>query len=80
MIKIGGYDTRIIFYGEDTDIAKRIRSVGKVKWTFKLPMYTSGRRLKEQGILFSGATYAINYLWPILFSKPFSHTYKDIRE
>jgi glycosyltransferase involved in cell wall biosynthesis len=80
MIKIGGYDTRIIFYGEDTDIAKRIRSVGKVKWTFKLPMYTSGRRLKKQGILFSGATYAINYLWPILFSKPFSHTYKDIRE
>ncbi len=80
MEKIGGYDTSISFYGEDTDIAKRIRAVGKVRFTFVLPMYTSGRRLREEGICKTGLTYAINYIWPILFSKPFTKTYRDIRE
>jgi glycosyltransferase involved in cell wall biosynthesis len=80
MQNIGGYDTRISFYGEDTDIAKRIRKVGKVRWTFALPMFTSGRRLRDEGIFKTGLTYAVNYIWPILFSKPFTTTYRDIRE
>jgi glycosyltransferase involved in cell wall biosynthesis len=80
MEKIGGYDTRISFYGEDTDIAKRIFKVGKVKWTFDLPMYTTGRRLKEEGLVTMGIKYAINHIWPIFFSKPFTEKYIDIRE
>ncbi len=80
MQKIGGYDTRISFYGEDTDIAKRIRAVGKVRWTFALPMFTSGRRLHDEGIFKTGLTYAVNYIWPIIFSKPFTNSYRDIRE
>ena len=79
MEKIGGYDTAISFYGEDTDIAKRIFKVGKVKWTFDLPMYTTGRRLKEEGIIRMGLKYSINYFWPLLFGKPFTKKYKDHR-
>lgn len=79
MEKIGGYDTAIEFYGEDTDIAKRIFKVGEVKWTFDLPMYTSGRRLREEGIITMGLKYAINYLWLIIFGKPFTKKYKDHR-
>ncbi|MBI3634077.1 MAG: hypothetical protein HY228_00480 [Candidatus Yonathbacteria bacterium] len=67
-------------YGEDTDIAKRIFKVGKVKWTFNLPIYTTGRRLQEEGIITMGIKYVVNYIWPILFSKPFTREYKDIRE
>ncbi|NDF13686.1 MAG: glycosyltransferase family 2 protein, partial [Proteobacteria bacterium] len=80
MAKIGGYDTRIAFYGEDTDVAKRIFKVGKVLWTFQLPMYTSGRRLREEGLATMGIKYAMNHVWPIFFSKPFTTVYKDIRE
>jgi glycosyltransferase involved in cell wall biosynthesis len=80
MKKIGGYDTRITFYGEDTDVAKRIFKVGKVIWTFDLPMHTTGRRLKEEGIVTMGLKYAINHIWPIFFSKPFTKEYIDIRE
>lgn len=80
MKKIGGYDTKISFYGEDTDIAKRIFKVGKVKWTFKFPMYTSGRRLRQEGLVTMGIKYAVNHIWPIFFSRPFSDKYKDIRE
>jgi glycosyltransferase involved in cell wall biosynthesis len=77
--KIGGYDTTISFYGEDTDIAKRIHAVGKVKWTFALPMYTTGRRLLEEGIVTMGIKYAVNHIWPIFFGRPFTQKYKDIR-
>jgi cellulose synthase/poly-beta-1,6-N-acetylglucosamine synthase-like glycosyltransferase len=77
--KINGYDTSISFYGEDTDIARRISKVGKVKWTFQLPMYTSGRRMQEEGIFRTGATYAINFIWETIFKKPFSTHYTDFR-
>lgn len=77
--KIGGYDTTISFYGEDTDIARRISRVGKVKWTFALPMYTSGRRLQKEGVLRMGIKYAMNFLWTTFFKKPFSSTYADFR-
>lgn len=78
--KIGGFDTSIVFYGEDTDIAKRISKVGKVKWTFCLPMYTSGRRLKEEGVLKVGIKYAVNFFWINFFNKPFTEKYIDIRK
>ncbi len=79
MDKAGGYDTTITFYGEDTDVAKRLNKVGKVKWTFRLPVYASGRRLKGEGIVVTSMRYTINYFWITFFGKPFSHVYKDVR-
>jgi len=77
--KIGGFDTNISFYGEDTDIARRIQKVGRVKFTFKLPMYTSGRRLKKEGILTMALRYPVNYIWVTFFKKPFTKNYLDVR-
>lgn len=77
--KIGSYDTSIVFYGEDTDIARRISRVGKVKWTFTLPMYASARRLKGEGVIHMGIKYAINYIWTAFTGKPYTKEYKDIR-
>ncbi|MCX6713795.1 MAG: glycosyltransferase family 2 protein, partial [Candidatus Vogelbacteria bacterium] len=78
--KIGGFNVaEFDFYGEDTDIALRMSKVGKVKFTFDLPMVTSGRRLAGEGVIRMSLKYGINYLWPILFGKPFSNSYKDIR-
>jgi glycosyltransferase involved in cell wall biosynthesis len=77
--KIGGFDTRIIFYGEDTDIAKRLGDVGEVRWTWSLPMYTSGRRLRKEGLLRMGARYAINFCWVNFFGRPYTSHYIDIR-
>jgi len=78
--KIGGFDTSIAFYGEDTDIARRISKTGKVVWTFKLPMYTSGRRLKKEGVVRTGWTYAINFFSTTFFHSPTTQEYSDIRE
>ena len=73
--KIGGFNTNIEFYGEDTDIAKRIQKIGRAKFSFFLPMYTSARRLSEEGIFVTSAKYVINYFWVLIFKKPFKSRY-----
>jgi glycosyltransferase involved in cell wall biosynthesis len=77
--KIGGYDTTIEFYGEDTDVARRVSREGRVKWTFRLPIYSSARRMKGEGLVTVGLRYAINYLWVAVRGRPFTKDYKDIR-
>lgn len=68
--KAGGFDTSIEFYGEDTDVARRISKVGKVKWTFALPIYASGRRLAKEGVFTTGLRYALNHLHVLVRGKP----------
>jgi GT2 family glycosyltransferase len=78
--KIGGFNTAIAFYGEDTDIARRMSQVGSVKFTFGLKMFTSARRLKHEGIFTMAGRYTINYLWTTFRKKPYTEEYTDIRE
>lgn len=78
--KIGGYNLEFEFYGEDTDIARRLHEVGDVVFTFDLPMYTSGRRLAGEGVITMGLRYAINHFWTIAFKKPFTKEFKNIRK
>lgn len=80
MEAIGGFDTRIAFYGEDTDIARRISKVGPVMFTLKLKMFTSARRLNKEGILRMAFRYGINYFWTTFFKRPFTEEYTDIRD
>jgi glycosyltransferase involved in cell wall biosynthesis len=77
---IGGYDTSITFYGEDTDIARRLHAVGKVLFTFDLKMLSSARRLKHEGMLTIAFRYGLNYFWTTFFKRPFTREHIDIRE
>ncbi|HEX9503673.1 MAG TPA: glycosyltransferase family 2 protein [Patescibacteria group bacterium] len=70
--KIGGFDPKFTFYGEDTDTARKLHEVGDVKFTFDLPMNTSGRRIAEEGLLTMGMRYSINHFWTIFLKRPFS--------
>ncbi len=78
-VQAGGYNHKFTFYGEDAEVAKRLHKFGKVIFSFSLPIYTSGRRLREEGLLKTGFKYSINYFWTIFFKKPFNKKYKDIR-
>jgi len=78
--EIGGFNTAIAFYGEDTDIARRLNRIGKVVFTFQLKMYSSARRLKNEGMLTIGMRYTMNYLWTTFRKRPFTETYVDHRE
>lgn len=77
--KIGGFNTTFNFYGEDTEIARRLHTLGPVKFTFALPMYSSARRLKHEGFVTTAWHYGINYFWTIFFNKPFTKQYVDVR-
>ena len=77
---IGGFNLGIAFYGEDTDIARRIHRIGQVRFTFDLKMFSSARRLKKEGMLTIAARYTINYLWTTFRKRPFTEEYVDIRE
>lgn len=77
--QIGGYNPRFSFYGEDTDLARRLLAVGGVKFTFKLPALSSGRRLTEEGMVRIGVRYAMNFIWATFFHRPFTDKWNDIR-
>ncbi|MEI6396904.1 MAG: glycosyltransferase family 2 protein [Candidatus Taylorbacteria bacterium] len=55
--KMGGYNTSLVFYGEDTDTAKRVAKHGKVVFNPKIKMKTSARRFKKEGTLKMTARY-----------------------
>lgn len=77
--KIGGYNPRFDFWGEDSDLARRLHPIGDVKFTFNLPIYASGRRIVAEGALTTVWRYGINYFWTIFLKKPFTKTYLDVR-
>jgi glycosyltransferase involved in cell wall biosynthesis len=79
LVSIGGFDESISFYGEDTDIARRLATVGKVKFLQRFFMHTSARRLKKEGALKTAWRYIINYISIVFMKNPVTMDYTDIR-
>lgn len=77
---VGGYNLNFEFYGEDTSTAYKLRAVGDVEFDFNLKINSSGRRLSKQGLIKTGFYYAISYFYVLIFNKPFTKKYVDIRE
>ncbi len=76
---IGGFDTSIAFYGEDTNIAARLSKVGKIKFMMGFFIFGSGRRLMDEGLISTFWRYAMNYYTMAFHAKPHTKKYKDIR-
>ncbi|MEI6042555.1 MAG: glycosyltransferase family 2 protein [bacterium] len=64
--KIGGYNTNILFYGDDTDTAKRMAKEGTIIFDRNLIMKTSARRLKSQGSIKTSVIY-IYHFFKVIF-------------
>ena len=79
LAKIGGHDVNLTFYGDDADLARRLRAVGVVRWSFDFAMRSSGRRLAKEGTFTMGWRYALNYFWITFFNKPFTMTSTEVR-
>ncbi len=77
--RMGGFDVNIRFYGEDTNIAWRLHRFGKVLFRMDFFVWSSGRRLRREGILRSYSKYGLNFLWGVLFHKPLTKKYQDVR-
>jgi len=76
---MGGFNKDIAFYGDDTDTARRIHKLGKVRFDQNFYIYTSARRLRRDGIVTTNSKYVINFLSQVLRSKSFTDKYNDIR-
>lgn len=79
LTKMGGFDSSIEFYGEDVDIARRAKKQGKVLFSPRFVMPTSGRRMASQGFAKTAAIYFINYFSIAFRGKPATKDYEDIR-
>jgi glycosyltransferase involved in cell wall biosynthesis len=77
--EVGGYDTSIAFYGEDTMTAKRIQHLGKIVFNPRMITTTSPRRLKEQGLIKTSWLYISNYFSVTFKNKSATKDYKDFR-
>lgn len=76
----GGYNSTFSFYGEDTDLARRLSKVGVVKFSFRLRALSSGRRFLKEGMLKVGWLYSVNFFWATFMKRPFTSTWTDLRE
>jgi glycosyltransferase involved in cell wall biosynthesis len=76
---IGGHNTDLKFYGDDADLAKRLNKVGKVVFSFRFSLRSSGRRIAKEGVLTMGMRYTLNYFWITLFNRPFTTVSAEVR-
>lgn len=79
LLKIGGFDETIEFYGEDTDIARRLNRVGKVKFLRKSLVTSSARRMEAEGWVKIGLKYTTNFISEVLLHRPATQKYQDYR-
>jgi glycosyltransferase involved in cell wall biosynthesis len=77
--KIGGHNVDLTFYGDDADLARRLNKVGKVRFSFRFAVRSSGRRLAKEGTFTMGVRYGLNYFWITIFNQPFTMTSKEAR-
>lgn len=75
----GGFDGKIDFFGEDTDLGRRLVRIGKMEYRKDFYVWSSGRRFYAEGLLMANLRYLLNFLWVIFFHKPYSTSHRDIR-
>ncbi len=76
---IGGFDTKLDFYGEDTNLTRRIAKIGKIEYTNKLFIYSSPRRFEGEGGMKLAVKYVLNFFGEWIFKKPINKSYEDFR-
>ncbi len=74
-----GFDTSVTFYGDDTNIAKRLRAVGRVRFDPRLIIWSSARRFRKQGLLRTAWTYACNFVSQAFAGRSMTKEHDDIR-
>jgi GT2 family glycosyltransferase len=76
---IGGYDTSIAFYGEDSDTARKVSKLGRVRYIPRLYIYSSARRFEKEGILKTFYLYIVNFVSVMAKGAPATEEYENHR-
>lgn len=78
--KIGGFDTALEFWSEDTQIGRRLGTQGPVRFYHRAYVFTSARRYYAEGLFRVLLRYIFNFFWDIIFHRPFTKGYQDVRD
>ena len=65
--EIGGIDTNIPFYGDDTNLPRRLSKVGKVIFCYDMFVWASGRRFAKEGMLKTAFRYVKAFFLEVIF-------------
>ncbi len=77
---IGGFDTRIEFHGEDTNVGRRLLRVGNVSLFHDCYLYTSARRYHAMGKGAVFRLYVRNFVSEVVRHRPSDLTHLDVRD
>jgi glycosyltransferase involved in cell wall biosynthesis len=77
--RIGGFDTRIEFHGEDTNLGRRLAAVGNVELRYDCFLYTSARRYNAMGKGAVFRLYVRNFVSELLYHRPKDTAHLDVR-
>jgi len=76
---IGGFDTRIEFHGEDTNLGRRLIGVGPVAIASECWLLTSARRYRAMGKGAVFRLYVRNFVSEIVHHEPKDRDHLDVR-
>jgi glycosyltransferase involved in cell wall biosynthesis len=76
---VNGFDTSIEFHGEDTNVGRRLLTVGRVSLVHDCYLYTSARRYNAMGKGRVFRLYVRNFISELLRHRPRDTTHLDVR-
>jgi len=76
---IGGFDTSIAFYGEDSDLSRRLARMGREYFSMHFKVETSMRRFIYDGYMDTIAIYVANALSHLFLQRSVTSAYTDRR-
>jgi GT2 family glycosyltransferase len=79
LARIGGFDRRIEFHGEDTNLGRRLTPIGRVDLSPNCWVWTSARRYRAMGKSAVFSLYVRNFWSEILRHRPADHDHLDVR-
>jgi len=77
--RIGGFDTRIDFHGEDTNLGRRLTPIGDVALSSGCWVWTSARRYRAMGKRAVFGLYVRNFWSEIFRHRPANSDHLDVR-
>ena len=79
LARIGGFDRRIEFHGEDTNLGRRLTTIGRVALCPDCWVWTSARRYRAMGKGAVFRVYVRNFWSEILRHRPADEHHFDVR-
>jgi GT2 family glycosyltransferase len=79
LARIGGFDRTIEFHGEDTNLGRRLTTIGRVRMSAGCWVWTSARRYVAMGKGRVFSLYVRNFWSEILRHRPADRDHLDVR-